>query len=81
MDCLEDALRKHGKPEVFNRDQGSQFTSEAFRDALKSEGIAISMDGPGRACDNTGPRKDCHFRFAPAGLRSRNTDGPNQPVG
>ena len=52
MDCLEDALRAHGRPEVFNTDQGSQFTSEAFTGVLLREGIAISMDGRGRALDN-----------------------------
>lgn len=52
VDCLEDALREHGKPEVFNSDQGSQFTSHAFTGVLKREGIAISMDGRGRALDN-----------------------------
>jgi putative transposase len=52
VDCLEDALRSHGKPEIFNSDQGSQFTSEAFTGVLKREGIVISMDGRGRAFDN-----------------------------
>lgn len=52
VDCLEDALRTHGRPEVFNSDQGSQFTSEAFTGVLRREGIAISMDGRGRALDN-----------------------------
>ena len=52
VDCLEDALRHHGKPEVFNSDQGSQFTSDAFTGVLKREGITISMDGRGRAFDN-----------------------------
>lgn len=52
VDCLEDALRAHGKPEVFNSDQGVQFTSEAFTGVLKREGITISMDGRGRAFDN-----------------------------
>jgi putative transposase len=52
VDCLEDALRHHGKPEVFNSDQGSQFTSTAFTGVLKREGVAISMDGRGRALDN-----------------------------
>ena len=52
VDCLEDALRHHGKPEVFNSDQGSQFTSAAFTDVLKRKGVAISMDGRGRALDN-----------------------------
>ena len=50
--CLEDAFRHHGKPQVFNRDQGSQFTSDASTGALKREGVAISMDGRGRAVDN-----------------------------
>jgi len=52
VDCLEDALRLCGKPEVFNSDQGSQFTSESFTEVLKREGITISMDGRGRAFDN-----------------------------
>ena len=52
VDCLEDALRHHGKPEIFNSDQGSQFTSTAFTDVLKREGVIISMDGRGRAFDN-----------------------------
>jgi putative transposase len=52
VDCLEDALRIHGKPEVFNSDQGAQFTSEAFTGVLKREGVTISMDGRGRAFDN-----------------------------
>ena len=52
VDCLEDALRHHGKPEIFNSDQGSQFTSAAFTAVLKREGVVISMDGRGRAFDN-----------------------------
>jgi len=52
VDCLEEALQRHGNPEIFNTDQGSQFTSDAFTGALKSRGIAISMDGRGRALDN-----------------------------
>jgi putative transposase len=52
VDCLEDALRRHGRPEIFNTDQGSQFTSEAFTGVLLAAGIAISMDGRGRALDN-----------------------------
>ncbi len=52
VDCLEDALRIHGKPEVFNSDQGSQFTSDAFTGVLKRESVTISMDGRGRAFDN-----------------------------
>lgn len=52
VDCLEEALRTHGKPEIFNSDQGSQFTSEIFIHVLKREGVAINMDGRGRAFDN-----------------------------
>ena len=52
VDCLEDAIRTHGKPEIFNSDQGSQFTSAAFTGTLQREGITISMDGRGRAFDN-----------------------------
>jgi putative transposase len=52
VDCLDEALRTHGKPEIFNSDQGSQFTSEGFTGVLKRENIVISMDGRGRAFDN-----------------------------
>ncbi len=52
VDCLEDALREHGRPMVFNSDQGSQFTSAAFTDVLKRAEVDISMDGRGRAFDN-----------------------------
>ena len=52
--CLEalDAALAHGKPEVFNTDQGSQFTSEAFVSRLLNRSVAVSMDGRGRALDN-----------------------------
>jgi len=46
------AIQKHGEPEIFNTDQGSQFTSEVFIDVLKSNEIRISMDGKGRALDD-----------------------------
>lgn len=52
VDCLEQALQLHGVPDVFNTDQGSQFTSDDFIGVLKARGIAISMDGRGRASDN-----------------------------
>ncbi len=52
VDCLEDALRLVGRPDIFNSDQGSQFTSTTFTGVLKRDGIAISMDGRGRALDN-----------------------------
>lgn len=51
-DCLEEALRIHGKPQIFNSDQGPQFTSLQFTGILKEDDIAISMDGRGRAFDN-----------------------------
>ena len=52
IDALEEALSGNEKPEIFNTDQGSQFTSEAFTGRLKEEGIRISMDGKGRWRDN-----------------------------
>ena len=51
VEALEQALR-HGQPEIFNTDQGAQFTSLAFTERLKNGGIRISMDGRGRALDN-----------------------------
>ena len=45
LDALEEALAEFGPPEIFNTDQGSQFTSEAFTDMLDAQGIRISMDG------------------------------------
>ena len=50
--ALEEALAKFGKPEIFNTDQGSQFTSAAFTGAVTAAGAAISMDGRGRWMDN-----------------------------
>jgi putative transposase len=52
--CLEalEAALKGGRPEIFNTDQGSQFTARAFTGRLEEEGIAVSMDGRGRALDN-----------------------------
>jgi putative transposase len=52
LEALDEALSKHGKPEIFNTDQGSQFTSIDFTGRLKQAGIAISMDGKGRWRDN-----------------------------
>jgi len=50
--CLEMALQVYGAPEIFNTDQGCQFTATAFIDVLKQYNIQISMDGRGRALDN-----------------------------
>jgi len=52
VETLEDALAKHGKPAIFNTDQGSQFTGMAFTSVLIKNGIAISMDGKGAWRDN-----------------------------
>jgi putative transposase len=52
MEALEEALKNYGAPEIFNTDQGGQFTSEAFTGILSSRGIKISMDGKGRWMDN-----------------------------
>jgi putative transposase len=51
-EVLKQAIELHGKPEIFNTDQGSQFSSEVFIKELKSNQIKISMDGKGRALDN-----------------------------
>jgi putative transposase len=52
VDALEEALSTYGRPDIFNTDQGSQFTSEAFTDVLRSHDISISMDSKGRWMDN-----------------------------
>ena len=50
--ALREAMERHGRPEIFNTDQGVQFTSAAFLDELSSQGVRISMDGQGRFLDN-----------------------------
>ncbi len=52
VEALNEALARYGNPEIFNTDQGSQFTSLDFTGALKDAGVAISMDGRGRCMDN-----------------------------
>src|ERR1700738_1759050 len=52
VDALEEALARYGRPEIFNTDQGSQFTSDDFTGTLKRHGVMISMDGKGRCMDN-----------------------------
>ena len=52
LDALEEAIEQFGGPEIFNSDQGCQFTSEAFTSMLKEHDIKISMDGRGRWMDN-----------------------------
>jgi putative transposase len=51
-EALEEAITKYGRPQIFNTDQGAQFTSEDFTGILKANGIEISMDGKGRWMDN-----------------------------
>ena len=52
VDALEDALSRFPAPEIFNTDQGAQFTAEVFTKALRARKVAISMDGKGRCIDN-----------------------------
>ena len=52
IEALEEAIERYGTPEIFNTDQGTQFTSHRFTSLLKSQGIKISMDGRGRCLDN-----------------------------
>jgi len=52
LEALDEALARHGRPEIFNTDQGAQFTSAAFTGRLEQAGVAISMDGRGRWLDN-----------------------------
>jgi putative transposase len=52
VEALEDALERFGPPEIFNSDQGAQFTADDFTRPLRDRGVAISMDGKGRCLDN-----------------------------
>ena len=52
FDALNEALADYGNPEIFNTDQGSQFTGFGFTAVLKNAGMRISMDGRGRCMDN-----------------------------
>lgn len=52
LEVLKDAIAMHGKPEIINSDQGSQYTSFEWTNFLEQEGVKISMDGKGRATDN-----------------------------
>ena len=71
IETLQEALAKHGKPEICNTDQGSQFTCEAFTDVLTANEIRISMDGKGAWRDNVfvarpGCGSECCLRFGVA---------------
>ena len=52
VEAVQEAIRRYGSPDIFNTDQGSQFTSKSFTDLLKDHGIQISMDGRRRVQDN-----------------------------
>src|SRR5690606_16033542 len=52
VQMIREAVDRHGAPEIFNSDQGSQFTSDEYIKLLKSHNVQISMDGKGRATDN-----------------------------
>ena len=52
VEALSEAMARHGRPEIFNTDQGVQFTSAAFVDELETHGVRVSMDGKGRFLDN-----------------------------
>ena len=52
VEALEEALTRYGTPEIFNTDQGAQFTAEEFTEALLAKGVRVSMDGKGRWVDN-----------------------------
>lgn len=52
VEALEEALERFAQPDIFNTDQGAQFTAEAFTKTLRNRGVAISMDGKGRCLDN-----------------------------
>lgn len=52
VEALHEALARYGRPEIFNTDQGAQFTSEEFTSVLLDNGVKISMDGRGRCLDN-----------------------------
>jgi len=52
IEALEEALARHGRPSIFNTDQGAQFTSQEFTAVLRNAGIAIGMDGKGAWRDN-----------------------------
>ncbi len=52
VEALKEAMQRHGKPGIFNTDQGVQFTAAAFIEQLETQGIQVSMDGKGRFLDN-----------------------------
>ena len=57
VEALQEAMERHGKPEIFNTDQGAQFTAAAFTETLLTKGVQVSMDGKGRFLDKGAARK------------------------
>ena len=79
VEALDDALARHGQPEIFNTDQGSQFTSGAFTGRLQAAGIQISMDGRGRSKTSCFGHRDGPASSRSFGTRAsstRRTAGP-----
>ena len=71
LDAVNEALARYGKPEIFNTDQGSQFTSVAFTGLLQAQKIAISMDGRGAWRDNVFvERRWCSVKYEEVYLRA-----------
>ena len=63
-ECLVEAVDRYGKPEIFNSDQGSQFTSDEFVDlVVEKYKIRFSMDGVGRALDNIWSERVCNEQY------------------
>lgn len=73
-EALKDAMRRHGKPEIMNTDQGSQFTSIEFIETLKGADIQISMDGKGAWRDNVFPSHRLHCKRLPGSGRTALAD-------
>jgi|SRR5665213_286542 len=74
IEAVQEALAKHGKPEIFNTDQGSQFTSAAFTGLLADNAIAISMDGKGSWRDNVFVERLCRsVKYEEVYLRAYDT--------
>lgn len=66
VEAVREAIARYGTPQIFNTDQGSQFTSLEFTDLLKAHGIAISMDGKGCWRDNAYVSHFCQIAMAEA---------------
>ncbi|MGY4291841.1 transposase InsO family protein [Bradyrhizobium sp. LM2.7] len=80
VETLEDAMVRHGKPEIFNTDQGSQFTGAAFTGVLASHGIAISMDGKGAWRDNVFVERLWRSAARQSRWESRDNQDENAPL-